>query len=34
VDLSAELIEVAKGMVGDRTGGVSFAVADILSTDD
>jgi 2-polyprenyl-3-methyl-5-hydroxy-6-metoxy-1,4-benzoquinol methylase len=34
VDFSAELIEVAKGMVGDRTGGVSFAVADILSTDD
>jgi len=30
VDLSPELIEVAKGMVGDRTGGVSFAVADIL----
>ena len=29
VDLSPELIEVAKGMVGDRTGGVSFAVADI-----
>jgi SAM-dependent methyltransferase len=30
VDLSPELIEVAKGAVGDRTGGVSFAVADIL----
>jgi SAM-dependent methyltransferase len=29
VDLSAELIEVAKGTVGDRTGGLSFAVADI-----
>jgi SAM-dependent methyltransferase len=29
VDLSPELIEVAKGSVGDRTGGVSFAVADI-----
>ena len=29
VDLSPELIEVAKGTVGDRTGGVSFAVADI-----
>jgi SAM-dependent methyltransferase len=31
VDLSPELIEVAKGAVGDRTGGVSFAVADILA---
>src|SRR5262249_57084188 len=31
VDLSPELIEVAKGIVGDRTGGVSFAVADILA---
>src|SRR5262249_1744965 len=31
VDLSAELIGVAKGAVGDRTGGVSFAVADILA---
>ena len=29
VDLSPELIEVAKGTVGDRTGGLSFAVADI-----
>src|SRR3970282_1573210 len=29
VDLSPELIAVAKGTVGDRTGGVSFAVADI-----
>jgi len=29
VDLSPELIEVAKGTVGDRTGGVSFTVADI-----
>ena len=29
VDLSPELIQVAKGTVGDRTGGVSFAVADI-----
>jgi SAM-dependent methyltransferase len=32
VDLSPELIEVAKGtVVGERTGGVSFAVADILA---
>ena len=31
VDLSPELIEVAKGTAGDRTGGVSFAVADILA---
>ena len=31
VDLSPELIEVAKGTVGDRTGSVSFAVADILA---
>jgi 2-polyprenyl-3-methyl-5-hydroxy-6-metoxy-1,4-benzoquinol methylase len=31
VDLSLELIEIAKGTVGDRTGGVSFAVADILA---
>jgi SAM-dependent methyltransferase len=31
VDLSPELIEVAKGAVADRTGGVSFAVADILA---
>ena len=29
VDRSPELIEVAKGRVGERTGGVSFAVADI-----
>jgi SAM-dependent methyltransferase len=29
VDFSPELIEVAKGTVGDRTDGVSFAVADI-----
>ena len=29
VDRSPELIEVAKGTVEDRTGGVSFAVADI-----
>src|SRR3984893_5877424 len=31
VDLSPELIEVANGAVRDRTGGVSFAVADILA---
>jgi SAM-dependent methyltransferase len=31
VDLSPELIEVANDAVGDRTGGVSFAVADILA---
>jgi len=31
VDLSPELIEVAKGTAGDRTDGVSFAVADILA---
>jgi SAM-dependent methyltransferase len=31
VDLSPELIEVAKGTVGDPTGGASFAVADILA---
>ena len=31
VDLSPELIEVAKDGVGERTGGVSFAVADILA---
>jgi 2-polyprenyl-3-methyl-5-hydroxy-6-metoxy-1,4-benzoquinol methylase len=31
VDLSPELIEVAKAMVGDWSGGVSFAVADILA---
>src|SRR5258708_38983025 len=30
VDLSPELIEVAKGAVADRAGGVSFAVADIF----
>jgi SAM-dependent methyltransferase len=30
VDRSPELIAVAKGAVGDRTGGVWFAVADIL----
>jgi SAM-dependent methyltransferase len=29
VDLSPELIQVAKGTVGDSSGGVSFAVADI-----
>jgi SAM-dependent methyltransferase len=29
VDLSPELVEVARGTAGDRTGGVSFAVADI-----
>jgi len=29
MDLSPKLIEVAKGTAGDRTGGVSFAVADI-----
>jgi SAM-dependent methyltransferase len=32
VDLSPELVEVAKGTAGDRTGGVSFAVADILAS--
>jgi SAM-dependent methyltransferase len=32
VDLSPELIEIAKGALGDRTGGVSFAVADILAS--
>src|SRR5215208_3997881 len=31
VDLSPGLIEVAKAAIGDRTGGVSFAVADILA---
>ena len=31
VDLSPELIEVAKGTVEDRAGGVSFAVANILA---
>jgi SAM-dependent methyltransferase len=31
VDLSPELIEVARGTRGDRDGGVSFAVADILA---
>src|SRR6476660_2671232 len=31
VDLSPELIEVAKGTAGDLTDGVSFAVADILA---
>ena len=31
VDLSPQLIEIAKGAVEDRTGGVSFAVADILT---
>jgi len=31
VDLSPELIAVAKGTVGHRGGGVSFAVADILT---
>ena len=31
VDLSPELIEVAKATAGDRTDGVSFAVADILA---
>src|SRR6476469_11064384 len=31
VDLSPELIAVAKGTAGDRTDGVSFAVADILA---
>ena len=31
VDLSPELIEIAKGTVGDRTG-VSFAVAEILAS--
>jgi SAM-dependent methyltransferase len=29
VDLSSELIAVAKGAVGDHTGGLSFAIADI-----
>jgi len=32
VDLSPELIEVAKGTVEDRTNGLSFAVADILAS--
>jgi hypothetical protein len=32
VDLSPELIEVAKGAVGDRTGGVSFALGTSLPT--
>jgi SAM-dependent methyltransferase len=31
VDRSPELIEVAKGRVGDRTADVSFAVADLLA---
>src|SRR4029078_12895592 len=31
VDLSPKLIDVAKGSVADRTGGVSFTVADILA---
>jgi SAM-dependent methyltransferase len=31
VDLSPELIEVARRTAGDRAGGVSFAVADILA---
>src|SRR5688500_2229886 len=31
VDLSPKLIEIAKGTVEDQTGGVSFAVADILA---
>ena len=31
VDLSSELIAIAKGAVADRPGGVSFAVADILA---
>ena len=31
VDLSPELIAVARDRVGDRTGGLSFAVADILA---
>jgi SAM-dependent methyltransferase len=31
VDLSPDLIAVAKDGVGDRTGGVSFAVADMLA---
>lgn len=29
VDLSPELVEVARGTAGDRTGGLTFAVADI-----
>jgi SAM-dependent methyltransferase len=32
VDLSPKLIEVATAAVADRTGGVSFAVADILAS--
>lgn len=31
VDLSPELIEIAKRTIEDRSGGVSFEVADILA---